>query len=539
MNNKRLILFLVLIIVLSGILIFLKFNSNSNSTGENSDAVTIDYDETDTDVDFSSYDITAVNLDDLSDAYTITSAGVYHFTGSLTGSITVNTTGNVKIILDNVTINSANGPAIYVKNGKNTYIELIGNSTITDSTSYNGFDTEVNAAIFSTDDLVLTGSGTLNVTANYEDGIVSKDDLVIASGTYNITSKDDGIRGTDSVTILTGEFTINAGGDGIKATKENDSTKGYILIKDGNFIIKAVNDGMQAASNVEIDAGTFNIVTTGNKSTTSAKGIKAENSILINNINLNATTTDDAIHSNNIITINNGDIVIATGDDGIHADNSLTIAANIDITKSYEGLESNKIIINAGTIKIMATDDGINANGGDTNQVQGSAIDNNDIYLKINGGNIYVNAAGDGLDSNGSIYMNSGTVIVDGPTDNGNGAIDYNNTFVLTGGTLVAFGSSGMAQNVSSTSTQYSVIIYFTSAQSAGTTVSIADIGEFTSSKAFSSLVISSPNFSKNTSYTINVNGSTYKTFTTSSILMTVGSNTSGMGGNSNGMQRR
>ena len=71
--------------------------------------------------------------------------------------------------------------------------------------------------------------------------------------------------------------------------------------------------------------------------------------------------------------------------------------------------------------------------------------------LTINGGYLYVNAGGDGLDSNGSIERTGGTVIVNGPTNDGNGPLDYLGTFNISGGLLVAVGSSGMAQAPSAT----------------------------------------------------------------------------------------
>jgi hypothetical protein len=540
MKNKKLIIIIILIVILGGICTYLYFNYQNNTT---LNATSITYKEDDT-IDFSSYATKNINLDDVTSKYTITAKGVYHFTGTLKGYIEVNTTENVEIILDNVTITNSTGPCIYVISSKNTYIKLIGESTLTDGSKYDVTDDDVNATVFSKDDLYFTGDGTLNVNANYADGIVSKDDLTIISGTFNINSADDGIRGKDSVVISSGTFNITAKGDGIKSTNDTDSTKGYILIKNGTFTINATTDGIQAQTNLQIDNGTFDIITGTNNtdSSSSSKGLKAGNGITINNINLKVNSLDDAIHSNNIITINNGEIELSCGDDAIHADSTIIINdGTININKSYEGIEANKITINDGTINLTSSDDGINANGGDSNAGPGNSTsntDNKDIYLKIAGGSITVNAGGDGIDSNGSIYMSGGNVIVNGPTDNGNGAIDYNNTFVVTGGTLFAGGSSGMAQNISSTSTQYGVIIYLGS-ESSGTKVSIDGIGTYTSTKTFSSLVITSPNFEKGKTYTIKVNDKEYTTFTISDTLTTVGTNTSSMGGTNGGPGRR
>src|SRR5574344_1981485 len=147
MKHKNILLIIILLVVLSCVVLYISLNNNKTST-EATSAVTIDYDENDDDIDFSNYEETLVDLNNLNINYTITTGGIYHFTGSFTNEIIVNASANVKIILDKATI-------------------------------------------FSKDDLIFEGNGTLNINANYEDGIVSKDDLTFKSGTYNITSKDD------------------------------------------------------------------------------------------------------------------------------------------------------------------------------------------------------------------------------------------------------------------------------------------------------------------------------------------------------------
>src|SRR5574344_1339567 len=160
MKHKNILLIIILLVVLSCVVLYISLNNNKTST-EATSAVTIDYDENDDDIDFSNYEETLVDLNNLNINYTITTGGIYHFTGSFTNEIIVNASANVKIILDNVTIVSNNGPCIYVKNAKNTVINLIGNNTLTDSTNYNGLDDEAKATIFSKDDLIFEGNGTL------------------------------------------------------------------------------------------------------------------------------------------------------------------------------------------------------------------------------------------------------------------------------------------------------------------------------------------------------------------------------------------
>ena len=148
--------------------------------------------------------------------------------------------------------------------------------------------------------------------------------------------------------------------------------------------------------------------------------------------------------------------------------------------------------------------------------------------------------------------MKDGIVIVNGPEDNGNGALDYDGTFEISGGTLIAAGSSGMAQSPSNSSTQNSVNV-FTSV-SASTLLHIEDesgneLITFTPSKNVQSVVISSPNIKTGTTYKVYTGGESTGTsdnglysggsysggtegdsFTVSSSVTTVGQSVGGMG---------
>ena len=515
-------------------------------------------------IDWSKYETKEIEL---TESLTITNPGIYILSGKITGSVTINTSDYVKLILNGVEITNNDGPAIMIENSKKTYIELNENTTniLTD----NG-NSENDGVIYSKDDLVITGTGTLEITANNQDGIVSKDSLVIENGNINITSIDDGIRGKDFVTILNGNINISSTGDGIKATNEKDTSLGYILIENGNITINSKQDGIQAATNIKILDGTFKI-TTGNGSTTtsknssawgkinnstdtvSKKAIKAGNDIIINGCTFEIDSEDDSIHSNNNIEINAGTYTLSTGDDGIHADTNLTIKdGKIDITKSYEGLEASVITIDNGQISIIASDDGINVAGGSDssslNRPGENNFDTNTSYiLTINDGYIYVNADGDGLDSNGKIIMNGGTVLVDGPTNDGNGALDYETEFIINGGTLVAVGSSGMAEGISSNSTQNGVLINFENSYEENTIINIDGIITYSPSKKFSSIVVSTKDIKLNESYNITIGGEAtgtvknglyvdgtysggnlYQTYTQSSVATTIGNKMNG-----------
>ena len=230
-------------------------------------------------------------------------------------------------------------------------------------------------------------------------------------------------------------------------------------------------------------------------------------------------TLDDAIHSNADVTVSGGTLDISTGDDGIHSDNNTVVSGGeINIAKCYEGLEGQTVTVSGGKVTLTSSDDGINAAGGDNQGVGGgfgpdSFSADSEAKITITGGEIHVNASGDGLDSNGDIEISGGTVYVYGPTSNGNGSLDYENNAVITGGTVIMAGSSGMAMNFGSESTQGSILAS-TGNASAGTAVKLTDssgnvIAEFTPTVSFQTVVISTPDITSDGTYTLTVGDST------------------------------
>ena len=157
--------------------------------------------------------------------------------------------------------------------------------------------------------------------------------------------------------------------------------------------------------------------------------------------------------------IEGGTFEIKTGDDGAHADGNTTVSGGtLNITECYEGLEGATVDITGGEIHIVASDDGINAAGGNDQSGFGPWQDafsgSSEYYINISGGVIYIDASGDGIDSNGDLTVTGGEIYIDGPTSDGDGALDYDGTGTITGGTLVAVGSNGMVMNFGSNSTR-------------------------------------------------------------------------------------
>jgi hypothetical protein len=518
--------------------------NNGSGDGSNS-TIVVEYDSDDMDSSSSSTDMTHIKLAGKSvtlegsgatvddNIVTITSAGTYGISGTLDeGQIVVYTQDNavVKLILNGADITCSTSAPIYVINADKTVVTLAEGTEnyITDGDSYifeDAASDEPNAAIFSKDDLTINGAGSLTVKANYNSGIASKDDLKITGGSITVNAVNDGIKGRDCIGMKDGIITVNAGGDGMQSNNDEDPEKGFISIEGGTINITAGADGIQAETGILVIDGDITMATGGGSSIStaeSAKGLKTGVNMTIEGGTISIDSADDSVHSNGSIMINGGRLALASGDDAIHADSTIEInGGDINITKCYEGIESASITINGGDIRLVSSDDGINAvsgNGeppmmGPPGQMgrpdQGAA--NNHLY--INGGYIAVDALGDGSDVNGSVYMTSGSLIINGPVRNDNGALDYTGVFEMTGGLLVAVGSAGMAQTPSTSSTQSSAGLRYSLLQAAGTMIHIeTEDGEevltFVPTKAYQSIVFSSAQLQKGSTYIVYSGGS-------------------------------
>jgi len=510
----------------------------------------ISYDENDYYQDYEDNDYTEIVLDKEKDTLKITEAGTYELHGTLQGQILIQAGDNdvVRLVLKNAVITASNGPAVLCTKADKLILSLYEGSEnhISDSQSYQAVsENEEDAAIFVQDDLTINGKGSLSVNAQYQDAVKAKDTLKLMEGDYQIQAADDGIVGKDAVYIHDGSYQVNAQGDAVKSTYDKDDEKGDIAIENGTFQLKAGLDGIQAEKDCIIYNGDFVIESGGgsangataanafqpggfgmwerqdtasNSDTQSAKGIKAQNSLAIYDGSFDIDAGDDALHSNGDITLTNGSYRLASGDDGVHSDAVLTIhGGRIDITQSYEGLEGSDVVIYDGYIQIVSIDDGINSAGGSDsdNEAQPSPDhfkEGGNHTLEIHGGNIQVDAQGDGLDANGAVTMDGGSVVVFGPSDGANGALDYDTSFVISGGILIATGSSQMAQAPSEASTQNAIMVNLPQ-QEANSLFYIADEAEnaligVAPTRAYSNVIISTPDLKTNQSYQLYTQGS-------------------------------
>lgn len=503
--------------------------------------------------DWKTQDYQTIDLN--SGSSSVTKSGTYEITGTLAdGSLEINVdksidSGIVYLILNNAEFSSSSTSPIYIKDAGKVVILLEDGSVNTISQGSDitvNEDEEPSAAIFSKSDLTITGKGTLNVTTEYNDGITSKDSLKITDGIINVNAVSDGLTGKDILAVESASVNVTAGKDGMRSTNDTDEGMGSIILSSGDFDITAGNDAVQSYGVLEINGGTFDITTNGgatgnisndnqfgpggerdfgmnqdtqnttadtssNENEESCKGLKSNTEIVINDGTFTINSTDDSVHSNGDISINGGNLTIKSDDDAVHSDTDLTISnGTITVENSYEGIEGANITVSDGEITIKSSDDGINMN--DTSGT-----------VTISGGTINLNADGDGIDSNASIEMSGGAVYVSGPVNDGNGSIDYQGSFSITGGTIVAAGSSGMAQTPTA-GTQSSILMYYSVAQDAGTVISIKDsdgnvIASYAPEKQYSSAAISCPDLVIGNSYTLFINDTEIVTFTPSELV--------------------
>ena len=513
---------------------------------------------------------------DGSPVITVKKEGTYVVSGSLTDGqilVDVGDEDKVQLVLSGVTMSNDDSACIFVKNADKVFITLSEGTTNTLSDAGKEYtetdkDSTVDGVIYAKDDVTFNGTGTLKITAGYKHGIVGKDDLKFIEGTYEVTAVKKGITANDSIRVKDGSFTIDAGDDGLHTSNGDEDGKGYIYIGSGTYQIKSGDDGIHAETDLLIKDGTINI-------TESKEGLEGYT-----------------------VTIDNGDITIVASDDGINAaggstntndktegnaagkskDNVTGKSADKDKDKDKsadsqeqdstkttgdtaegdldpsEALGQNGQMPNIQNGEMPNFQDGQMPNsqdgempempnggfgggkgnfGGGKGGFGGFESDENAV-ITINDGKIYVNAGGDGLDSNGSITINGGVIYVDGPTNAGNAALDMGTEMLVNGGTVVAAGSTGMDEDFSTGSKQYSIKYNFSSTQSAGTEVQLLDstgvaIMKYTPSKEYSSVILSSKDITDGT-YTIKA-GSTEETVTVSSTVTTAGTASGGMGG--------
>lgn len=591
-----------------------KSDAASTSVENTAEEISTELKNKDTNYEYDEESVTKINLagdtatcDDDSvsietNKVTITKEGDYLLSGEFTGSIVVNATKeeDVRLILKNADITGDTNAAIYCSQADKLIVTLDKDSknSLSDAKDFVYTDTtneEPDATLFSKADLSINGLGELQVTANYNNGIGTKDDLIITTGTISVTAANHAIRGRDSVTITDGTFTLNSGADGIQSNNDEDEAKGLISIEGGTFNITAGNDGIQAETNLSISGGEFEIKTaSGHESTDidteeSYKGIKANGNVFVSNGTFTIDSADDSIHSNGDIKLEGGEFTLSSGDDGVHADGDMIVEpVSIDIITCYEGLESKTMTIKGGDISIYATDDGINISGGSNDTGEGKfgpdsfggaaptegskpeegtepteggkpeegtepasgGSQTSDQWLKVTGGNISVVSDSDSIDINGSATIEGGNLVLTGPSNSIETVIDYDQgSFVVNGGSIIATsGYSNMFQSIDESGAQTAIQIIYDQVQAKDSQVVVKDssgneVINYTPVRDFQALLLCNDELSVGEEYTITTGDADFKVTLSDTVTfvsdsgeaVTINNNMQGGGGGGRG----
>lgn len=537
-------------------------NSAGSENGTSSNSVPLDADDIFSDRDFETdYDesksavitLTGSSAECSSNAVEISGStviikdeGTYILSGNLDdGMIIVDSDkeDKMQLVLNGVNIHSKSSAPIYILQSDKVFITLAEGTknSLSNGGSFTAIDdNNIDAVIFSKEDLTLNGEGSLSISSPAGHGVVSKDELALTGGSYDITSGSHGLSGKDGVGIAGGTLHIISGKDGIHGENDEDSSVGYVYLKDGVIDITSEDDGISAVSRLQVDGGTINIA-----------------------------ATDDAFHADDTLAVN---------------------AGTINISKSYEGLEGLYVEVNGGTISLVAEDDGINAAGGtDSSGFGGKGANDmfgskgaNDMFggrggrhtggkqrgkmsdvsgeiprerpqmpemsegmqgavpegmpempegmqgampgnrqggmpggigsgsITITGGDIYVRASGDGIDANGSLTISGGNVTICGPNRGDTATLDFDTTGVISGGTFIGSGASGMAQTFSDSS--QGVVTAHVGSVAAGTQITLADkngnvLLSCSPELDCSIVIFSSPELVKGETYSIGIAG--------------------------------
>lgn len=380
---------------------------------------------------------------------TISAPGTYVLSGELTGQVVVDSAADGVVRL------------------------VLDDATITSETT-------AAIAVFDAESVVVVladgSSNALTDAATYADtsedaptgALWSTADLTIGgTGSLTVTGNtNNGIVGKDGLVITGGTIEVTSVDDGIIG-------KDYLVLTDGTVTVDSVGDSFTSDNTEDAGAG--------------------------------------------FVLIEGGRLTVASQDDGIKGVQVLVAGGTVDVTGSTEAMEGSTIIIDDGDIELHSADDGVNVASSDdsttTDGQPGGAMEADDsLALYVNGGTLVVWASGDGLDSNGSATITGGDITVYGPTGQGNGALDVNGTFEVSGGTLRATGSASMMVAPSSDSAQGWIATALDTTAAAGAEVVVSDadgteVASWTAEKELASVVLSAAGITAGETYTVTVDG--------------------------------
>ena len=498
----------------------------------------------------------------------ISSTGVYVISGTLDdGSITVDADDAAKVWLyfNDVNITCQDNAALIIENADKVFLTLAEgrDSVLKSGSEYENSAAEagIDGVIYARDDLTINGAGSLTISGGPAHGITANDDLVITGGTIKMTSARDAIHVNDSLRMTNVELSLNAGDDAVQVDNEG----GYIYIESGEFDITAADEGIAAEGDITIDGGDFKIAV---GTSQGSHGIKSGDTVTVNEGTIDITSCCEGIQAS-YIDITGGDITINSVDDGINAssgDGGFGMdfgmgghgmggtggqgmrqrgsynASDTETTETGEASEGEKPELGEMPEGEMPegekpefgeTPEGEQPQSGDTSDEDMSTVET--PWIHISGGTLTIlNDSGrdaDGIDSNGDIIITGGTIRVSLTGDGGNNAIDCatenGGVCEISGGNIIACGSSQMAEGFGSSSTQCSVLYNLQTGAEAGTTLTLRDsdgnvLMSYEVPNAFTSVNISCPEMELGETYTISA-GETEETVTLDETTTTLG----------------
>ena len=463
----------------------------------------------------------------------ISNGGWYVLTGTLEdGKIIVDAhdSSKVWIRLNGVTVRCSDDACLRVDQADKVFLTLAEDTenSFSSGTDYSeeALADNTGGTIFSHDDLTINGSGSLSITAGYKHGIDVNDSLVITGGNITITAPQDGIHVSDSLRFMEASLTIDAGDDAVHSDDE-------LYIESGTVLINSCYEGFEAVT-IDITGGDITMY-----------------------------PTDDGINANG------GSSTMGFGGRGGGGTNGMPSPPDFSDRdmSSMSNTSEGGMPSMPGEMSGTTSTDGEMTSGmpsqgempstpgempgaaqTENSDTDDTATDEKEPYIRISGGTLtIINATGrdaDGLDSNGSIYIDGGDIRISLLGDGTNNAIDYGSESggecIVTGGTILAFGGSGMAEEFSENCTQCAVLYNIGSTVEAGTLFSLLDqegeeIISYTPECSYSSVSFSLPEMTVGETYTV-VCGENSSELTMDSTAVSAGT-TAGekIGGNAGG----
>ena len=489
---------------------------------------------------------------------TITKAGTYKLSGEYQGQIKVEAADSdaVRLVLDNANITNSSGAALNVVNADEVILYSASGTTntISDGADYTATgEDDPDAVVYSKADLTIAGEGTLKVNGNHEDGIHTSDGLVIASGTLEVNAANTGIKGKDYVDILGGTITVTAQQDGIKSTNDTDEGQGWTRLSNGTVTVNAGDDGFKASRVVEISGGSLTVEQ-------SDEGIEAQY-INVSGGDVNVTSADDGMNASLKTSDSESTDSSANTSDAANQQQNNQQQGSLpgeqqNGTSNQQQQGTGQPPAMSGTSQDGTSQNGTTGTGQQQNNTQnqsnqnmgqppampgGNAQDGTsqngttgtgqqgmgqppqggmpgggggtfevvDAAINVSGGHVTVNAEGDGIDSNGVTTLSGGTLIVNGPSQGGNAALDTNGDLLLNGATVLSGSTADMFEAPSTNSTSGYLKLTNSSGFEQGSTVQVADssgkvVANYKVTKSNVQLVlVSSSSIVKGQSYTV------------------------------------